>query len=166
MKAEAEVNPRSSPTSDTHSLQQLTGCGELFSTRHTKTQRLQNCSVLKHKRGKKSITAEWKVWGGKKLICLFEKLQIYTMLALRNIAEKFMAGVNSQQKLLRGKAAQVTASGASSLRSVLWPCCVFVAHQFFGRFTFKIEHKKCIFFHKIRMTFTSLVVFSNPLPLV
>lgn len=57
--------------------------------------------------------------GGEKLICLFEKLQIYTILALRNIAEQFMAGVNSQQKLLRGKAVQVTASGVSSLRSVL-----------------------------------------------
>lgn len=43
--------------------------------------------------------------GGKTLICLFEKLQIYTVLALRNTAEQFIAGVNSQQKVLREKAA-------------------------------------------------------------
>lgn len=107
MKAKAEVNSRASPHYYTHSLQQLTGCSELFSTRHKNPQRLQNSSVLSHKRGKKSIKAEWKVFWGKKLICLLEKLQNYTALTLRNIAEQFMAGVSSQQNLLRGKAAQV-----------------------------------------------------------
>lgn len=41
------------------------------------------------------------------MIRLFAKLQIYTVLALRNIAEQFIAGVSPQQKLLWEKAAQV-----------------------------------------------------------
>lgn len=151
----AEVNSRSSPTSYTHSLQQLIGCGELFSTRHKKTPEVAKLFHSQAQEGeKKSIKVEWKVWGEKK-IDLTEKLQIYTVLGLRNIAEQVIAGVNSQQKLLRGKAAQVAASGASSLRFVLWPCWVFVVHQFSGRFTSKIEHKKCIFLNK----FTSLAFF-------
>lgn len=65
-------------------------------------------------RGKtKSIKAELKVLGKEKnwSACLknwkFEKLQIYTVLAQRNIAEQFTAGVNSQQKLLGENPAQV-----------------------------------------------------------
>lgn len=107
MKAEAEVNSRASPTSYTHSFQHLTGCSELFSTRHKKP---RGCKTVQfpstRERKKKSIKAEWKVWG-KKLICLFEKLKIYKVLALGNIAGLFIVGVSSQQKLLREKAALV-----------------------------------------------------------
>lgn len=153
MKAEAEVNSRSSPTPFTNSLQQLIGCCELFSTKH-KTHRGRKSVQFSSTRGreKKSIKAEWKVLGKK-----IEKWQIDTVLGLRNTAEQFIAGVSSLQKWLRETSAQV-------MLLLPWALCSepAVFHQLSGSFTSKTEHKKCIFLNKIRRKLISLLFFFQP----
>lgn len=155
------------PHTPTHCSSSL-GCSEIFSTRHKKPQRLQNCSVLKHK-GKKIYWSWMKGFGGKKsLIYLLEKLQIWKITNLYCLSsEKYCRAAHSWSQftaeVTEGKSSSgESASGASSLRFVLWPSCVFMVHQFFGGFTSNIEHKKCVFLHKIRRKFTSLALFFQP----
>lgn len=111
----AEVNSRSSPTSYTHSLQQLIGCGELFSTRHKKTPEVAKLFHSQAQEGeKKSIKVEWKVWGEKKIDLTVWK--ITNLYSLRS--EKYCRAGHSWGQFT----AEVTERKSSS-GSCLW--CLF-----------------------------------------